>query len=266
MTPYSPEARFLMKLLEDRQWHDYGEIKSKLAAAIGPGKALRKYQERLDRRRERLGNNPMASEPSREEKIRFGQRLVADTVFQTSKKGMLEYNDNAGGYGRRHVRLKPGIEIPSESASGPITDEDDAPAQKTAEPPGEPEPVRSTADGVAALMEHVTAVRETMAEGCPRCGDQVWPGREEKHAQWHRDIDAMDEPEEQIVAEVVAKAPPRPAEEMALFSEEQVRSLVAEELNKALDGFQRGMQLWMSEQIDHMQKSACVLNALPRAS
>ncbi len=234
MTPFSGEAQTLFKLLSDRAWHEHSDIKERLARTVAPGKALRKYEDRIERRRELNSNAPMVTPPDQDEKIRFGQRLIADRVIQGLKRKYLEFDSNGGGFGRRMLRLKPEVEIPV-PLSRPLgatetvvqeREDDDA----DLDPAEAEEPAESPAEDVVSVADPVLA-----PAGAP-------------------------DPEAALLAEGVPAAEPF-KDEVALFSEPQVRRMIAEEVGKQLDGFQTGMQVWLSgllSDLDHR----CLLKEL----
>ncbi len=202
-TPFSTEVRTLFRLLEDRQWHDFRDIKERLANTVAPGKALRRYEDRLATRRERGGHAAMPSEPSEDEKIMFGQRLVADNTMQGLKRRWLDIDHEGGGFGRKAIRLKPGVEIQ----------------------PSSPMP--------SAPLSH--AEEDEL--------DEVFPEPQQ------RALDVLSGPAEVFEPDDADDDDDEPADtsEMALFSEVEVRKIVAQEVGQQLDAFQRGMQEWLTE-------------------
>lgn len=279
MTPFSTEVRTLFRLLEDadgnRRWHDFREIKERLATTVAPGKALRRYEERLSKRRERGGHAPMVNDVSEDEKVLYGQRLIADNVIQAIKRRWLDVEHNGGGYGHKMIRLKPEVKIP---ASNPTTnlpggaeepwddgdgeagteEPDDSlePAEDALEPAedalGEPPPVYATGPPPMTRRQR-HAARQPFV--CRECGVMVPdPAQhEEFHAQFVR-RDAL--------AEAGPPEPTPPAShDVALFSESQVRRIIAEEVGLQLDAFQSGFQNWLVEFMSDPEHT-CLLRTL----
>ncbi len=97
--PMSSEARFLLKLLADGQWMPLAEVKTRLAAAVAPGKALRRYDRGEASRQLRFG--PRAGpELSDDEKIASGQKSIATDTINSLKLRYIELRDDEEGIGR----------------------------------------------------------------------------------------------------------------------------------------------------------------------
>lgn len=80
MTPMSPEAQMLYRLLADGGWHRAETIREQLAATIAPGKALRRYRAR-QASRERSGRAVI--EHTEPEAIAMGQNEIAANAMRT---------------------------------------------------------------------------------------------------------------------------------------------------------------------------------------
>ncbi len=261
MTPFSTEVRTLFRLLEDRGWHDWREIKERLAATVAPGKALRKYEERLTKRRDRGGHAPMPNDLSEDDKILYGQRLLADAAMQGIKRRWLEVEHNAGGFSMKMVRLQPGVEIPDQPRDGTISgaeepDDDEDEQELTEEPDEELGDVLSGPREVFADRPPETSRRGLAAAArpysCGECGTYVPDPK--THADFHAQFVRRD-----LIDEV--PPPPLPREEMALFSETEVRAILAQEVGLQLDAFQTGMQQWLLEFLGDSDR-ACLLRSL----
>lgn len=142
-TPWSPDVRALIRLLEDYGWHDYKEVVERLAEKMPPGRALRRYEERVAYRRERNGTTRYLSSPEEDEKILYGQRVLANVAFNSLRRRYLDIRvDDAG---RKQIRLRPGA-VPAPAQTDP-----DRPGGT----PGTPEPFQEPTDERAGADEPV---------------------------------------------------------------------------------------------------------------
>jgi hypothetical protein len=265
-TPPSDDSRTLFKLLSDGEWHGYTEVRDALARTVPPGRAIRKYEERLAYSREFLtGANGPQKNPTEDEKIELGQRACAQRII-TSWKGR---GVQARGEGsEKQVRMKPGfrtwgVDTPAGNESGPG---DPGPTEVTPEPveaadgelsqpqvPSvESEPVQAAAETAA---EDFIAPREpyeppvptpvTPAESdpyawpspkvsaedlpeCPECGLGVI--NQSRHDEWHASMKQLAE-----------------RSEMALLDENAMRTLLGDVMGLVLDKFQDGMVGYLEE-------------------
>ena len=80
-TPPTDDTRQLFKLLADGGWHSYEEIRDEIARAVPPGRALRKYQERIDYARKQKGDPEYDTDLSEDDRIYYGQRSCAQIVI-----------------------------------------------------------------------------------------------------------------------------------------------------------------------------------------
>lgn len=271
MTPFSTEVRTLFRLLEDpsgdRRWHDFRDIKERLANTVAPGKALRRYEERLAKRRERGGHAPMVNEVSEDEKILFGQRLIADNVIQAIKRKWLDVEHNGGGFGHKMVRLKPDVKVPPSHPTTTLPGGSEEPWDdgEGDEVPEEPDEADEPAEDVLAGPRTAYAtepppltVRQRQAAtqpySCRECGVLVpEPAvHEEFHAQFVR---------RDAIAEAVPEPTPPVNRDVALFSEAEVRGIIASEVGLQLDAFQSGFQTWLTEFMSDPEHT-CLLRTL----
>jgi hypothetical protein len=104
-TPPSDDTLRLFKLLEDNEWHPYHVIKGKIAEKVPPGRAIRRYQDRLKQSRElrQPVNEVIRTE---DEQIRLGAMQCAQVVL-TSWKGKGIMVRGEGEF--KQVRMKPGF-------------------------------------------------------------------------------------------------------------------------------------------------------------
>lgn len=197
-TPMSVEAKILLKLLDDGQWHPLTDISAALAASIAPGKALRRYQARVNAREVIEGRPRRTPEPAEDEQIAFGQRILANTAINSLKKRHIELVDTTDG---RMVHRR--AEVVS-SAPPKVEKLPDA------EPQAPPEPAYTVAESYT----------------CSRCG--MWIVNHAQHENFHAEHD-----------------PPAPPMDMAFFNRDQVAAIVREEVQRALDEYQTGMQRFL---------------------
>lgn len=108
-TPPSDDTRTLFKLLADRDWHPYEEIRDALAATVAPGRAIRKYEERLEASRKfhKAGSpQTLSAELTEDEKIFYGQRAFAQITISSWKgRGIMQRVEND----KKEIRIKPGF-------------------------------------------------------------------------------------------------------------------------------------------------------------
>lgn len=106
-TPPSDETRSLFKLLGDREWHRYEDVLNDLAATVPPGKAVRRYEDRLIASREFRGDNKTEIVLSETEQIELGARAIAQTTISSWKgRGIIQRGDSRE---EKEIRIKPGF-------------------------------------------------------------------------------------------------------------------------------------------------------------
>lgn len=106
-TPPSDETKMLFKLLSDREWHRYEEIHLALAHTIPPGKALRRYENRLQASRGFRGDNKTDIVLSETEQIDLGQRGIAQATISSWKgRGIIQRGDGP----TKEIKIKPGFQ------------------------------------------------------------------------------------------------------------------------------------------------------------
>jgi hypothetical protein len=187
-TPPSDDSKMLFRLLADGQWHPYHEIKAGVANAVPPGRAIRRYQDRLRQSRE-LRNQPASGEilRSEDEQIRLGAMSAAQ-VAMTSWKGRGIMVRGEGQF--KEVRVKPGFSLygtengeePGAEAQEPgkegeglpeVPPSDSEPSEERPDPveaPSEFQPDPQPAEPVVAALDPEVAVIEPdlIAEPIPQ--------------------------------------------------------------------------------------------------
>ncbi len=107
-TPPSDDTIMLFKLLADGKWHDYEEIRDRIMASIPPGRALRKYDERIAYARKAKGDPYYDTEATEDERIYYGAKQCAQIVITSWKNRGLMYS---GTGPNKQIRMKPGIKV-----------------------------------------------------------------------------------------------------------------------------------------------------------
>lgn len=260
-TPPSDDSRTLFKLLSDGEWHAYTEVRDALARTVPPGRAIRKYEERLAYSREFLtGANGPQRTPTEDEKIELGQRACAQRII-TSWKGR---GVQARGEGKdKEIRMKPGfqtwgVETPATAkddgnVEGPTEatpDAFEAPDDELSKAPTALPAPEAAQDAVAGSGDWIAAqdpyahppkppesdpyawpspkvVAEELPE-CAECGLGVI--NQSRHDEWHAGMKQLAE-----------------RSEMALLDETAMRTLLGDVMGLVLDRFQDGMVGYLEE-------------------
>lgn len=110
-TPPNDDTKTLFRLLVDRQWHSYVEIRESIAKTVPPGRARRRYEQdyRHNRKTRRLHHNDPDPEPrkSLDEQIDIGQRACARAIISSWKRaGAILQRGNDNG---REIRVRDGF-------------------------------------------------------------------------------------------------------------------------------------------------------------
>lgn len=108
-TPPSDESKLLFKLLIDRDWHSYEEVKAQIARTVPPGRALRKYRTDFNSYASKLPggrNTNYEGSKSEDEKIQIGKNSVAGTTISAWKRSgaLIERGERKG----RQIRVRKG--------------------------------------------------------------------------------------------------------------------------------------------------------------
>lgn len=260
-SPMSEESKALLRMLADGQEHRLAEVLSRLAEAIAPGRALRKYEERASNYHAKYGERKSA-ELSDDQKITSGQRYLAKRAVNSMKVNYIVITETATG---PMVKLRPGVEIPSfpklergeEEPAGAESSEfvekpliateaisevsngvqrgsdSDIPKGEDADLGDDPEWIDG-GNSVGTAAEPVSELPAGLPQ-CDLCG--MYVSNAEQHEAFHRKYPGY----EREVQRSKGATPPA----CAFFSEDQVRAIVHAEVGRALDEFQQGMQRWL---------------------
>lgn len=271
-TPPSDDTRTLFKLLADQDWHTYESVRDALAATVPPGRALRKYEERLKASRSFRKIVDHQTTLTEDEQIFYGARACAQVTISSWKgRGIIQRVSPQGG---KEIKIKPGfrawgldpVDQPVEPASeaqdpvsGAVPTPEVPPADSDASEPsrqGEttvsrdegPEPVavgdfrlqerpgQSAAVPDSAEEVHAESslsVTASELRTCEECGLAV--ADQTLHDRWH-------ERQKQSLLE----------QPMALFDEVTLRTLIEGILAKSLDHFQLGLQEYLDQQFSQV--------------
>lgn len=273
-TPPSDDTRMLFRLLSDNLWHSYEEIRDKLAATVPPGRALRKYEERVEYARKYKGDPGYDTTASESTRIFLGARACAQIVITSWKGRGIQQQGSATN---KQIRVKPGFTSWGLEHEGvPIPGSGDSGGAET---PAEPPDEASESEPVVELTPEQDAALEAVYDAAMRRvhGEDDTPAEEPVIDLGFMSLPpivvdvpvvadgetspSVVEPEvvEETVPVSVKPAVPTPSEptpqrnEMALFSESEIRHLMQEEIAKALDAFQAGMRLYLDEQFEQLR-------------
>lgn len=297
-TPPNDDTKLLFRLLADGEWHSYEEVRSAIAARVPPGRALRKYEERIEYKRKYKNQSGYDTNLSEDERIFFGARACAQIVITSWKGRGIDFTGTAEN---KQIRRKPGFktwgvdslpddpvepeiargdtEVP-ESDSVASEPEGEAAQEPTrwecALPPDNPHPAHgmcpgvqerkpgpevypeATDEDVAEVLRRIELDKSESPEPeppslpvtaaplmhCAECG--LWMLDQDKHRAWH-----------------IAVTEQKDRDDMALFSESDVRNLIEEIVAKQLDKFQVGMQGYLAAQFAQLEGTLAVLAGLP---
>lgn len=117
-TPPSDDSKTMFRLLADNQWHEYQQLRDAIAATVPPGRALRKYQERLSSSRKVHQTANPTPELSEDEQIQYGARACAQIAISSwVGRGVIRKVEN----GLKYIKIKPGFK--TYGIQVPVTDE-----------------------------------------------------------------------------------------------------------------------------------------------
>lgn len=108
-SPPTEESKALFKILVDvedtTQWRSYEEVRDALSSTVAPGKAFRRYQDRLTKERKRRGSDDTETPLSDQAQIFYGARDVAQATISSwsSRGGLL----NDGKKDGRRIKINP---------------------------------------------------------------------------------------------------------------------------------------------------------------
>jgi hypothetical protein len=298
-TPPSDDSRTLFKLIADGSWHPYEEIRDRIAATVPPGRALRKYQERVAYARQYKNDPSYDTSASEDERIYLGAKACAQIAITSWKGRGVQYS---GDGPNKQIRIKPGFKSwgleaegvgqptpeASEGSEPGVEGADEAQQQEArdwqsllaAEEARDPKSAFwDVVEGRRAQYNQLTqqyfrSLEQGDAPNRPRPLLRIEPEVRELSAEEDQEAQRMfgppeatdsEQPGEEL--EPVKEPPPIPQErpldraEMALFNESEIRDLVAQEVAKQLDGFQGGMQEYLAEQFDQVRAQIAAAKA-----
>lgn len=288
-TPPNADSLELFKLLVDRQWHSYVQVRDAIAIKVPPGRALRRYED--NRRNEksfknRHHNDPLPP-PSRKpeaEQIEIGQRSCAQSAITSWKRAgaLLQRGFNEG----REIKVRDGFTswgIPGFEPGPEDEDPGSGSLGVTEVPPSDSEPPESersrperpSADAgefVAALEPEMAPVERERkpVPATRRAAEDVKP------------VQDLVEVPDALSPNGGLLAPLKSAEwcelcgltvgnwtlhdqwhreqnkgdtpgEMALLNESQLRDLLSSVVVDALDQFQVGLEGYMNQQFAQLE-------------
>lgn len=297
-TPPNDDTKTLFQILADGEWHNYEEVRDAIAASVPPGRALRKYEERVEYKRKYTNDPSYDTDASEDDRIFYGARACGQVVITSWKGRGVDFTGTAGN---KMIRKKPGFStwgiehapndpkepeeaqgVPRVPPDGPEPSEPDA--QLPEEPPDDAPESGLTPQQLADLEnregEFLKVVQDdeqweleqpdwdaptggglpaptgdglappsqsVRMEDLPHCGDcGLWIVDRAKHQSWH-----------------LAVSEPKGRDDMALFSESDVRRLVEEIVSKQLDAFQVGMQGYLTGQFSQLEGRIAALTYVP---
>jgi hypothetical protein len=298
-TPPSDDSRTLFKLIADGSWHPYEEIRDRIAATVPPGRALRKYQERVAYARQYKNDPSYDTSASEDERIYLGAKACAQIAITSWKGRGVQYS---GDGPNKQIRIKPGFKSwgleaegvgqptpeASEGSEPGVEGADEAQQQEArdwqsllaAEEARDPKSAFwDVVEGRRAQYNQLTqqyfrSLEQGDAPNRPRPLLRIEPEVRELSAEEDQEAQRIfgppeatdsEQPGEEL--ESVEEPPPIPQErpldraEMALFNESEIRDLVAQEVAKQLDGFQGGMQEYLAEQFDQVRAQIAAAKA-----
>ncbi len=263
-TPPSEESMVLFKLLSDGQWHRYLDVLEHIARTVPPGKAIRKYEEKIEYKR-RIRNDPHYDTPASEsERIEYGARHLARVAINSwrERHALMQRGEKP----ETELRLKPGFKLWGvdsedgeeaqsvvEGSGVPSPTPGDSEGLEAAAGPAEEVPATSAAEvaGIADLLPPEPVEQEpsppevpspsVIAEGglpsCEQCGLPV--ADEAIHKLWHEAHDPLDE------ASLL--------EQVQVFDSERLVTLLGDMVDRKLDRFQSGMEAWLRMQFVQLE-------------
>lgn len=107
-SPPSEDSVQLFKLLADGRWHRYLDVRDKLALKVAPGRALRKYDERLKHLRVTRNDPKYQTANSEDDRIMYGARMCAQQCITSWKERKRGLEQRGSGNGRE-IRVEPGF-------------------------------------------------------------------------------------------------------------------------------------------------------------
>lgn len=154
----SDEARTLLKLIADGEWHPYAPVVDAVCATVPPGKAYRRYQAVTSNRR--LHNGPRKGpELTEDEQIRSGRRAIVTDLVSSLRKRYVEIRDTDDG---REIRRRAEI-VPVARPARRRAADDARPRPEPAPEYEPPPPPSSDADPTQGERDLVTGCEPAAA-------------------------------------------------------------------------------------------------------
>jgi hypothetical protein len=190
-TPPSDDSRTLFKLIADGSWHPYEEIRDRIAATVPPGRALRKYQERVAYARQYKNDPSYDTSASEDERIYLGAKACAQIAITSWKGRGVQYS---GDGPNKQIRIKPGFKSWGLEAEGvgqptPEASEGSEPAVEGGEQAQEQEVQEQEAQDwrslLAAQEKELQDWRSLLAAGQPDDRSVFWGVVEGRRAHYN---------------------------------------------------------------------------------
>lgn len=286
-TPPSDDTRILFKLISDGEWHEYSVVRDRLAMTVAPGRALRKYQERVDYARKYKQDPSYDTSATEDERIELGRRACAQITI-TSWKGRALQTQGEGP--QKMIRLKPGFKTWGVEFGGGSPDprpEDSEPSTVSGNTRNE----ASDFDGGLPDPDNPGIRRLEPVYEIPSGELVAEPGRSMTAVEILERLDGSGdgpladildprpdpgEPSQSVTVDGhwnVAAGAHGPTPHMAtstrpdtaLLSESEIRHVVGELIETALDKFQAGMQEYMESRFEQVNAHIGALR-MPRGT
>lgn len=298
-TPPNDDTKMLFRILADGDWHLYDDVRDKIAISVPPGRALRKYQERIDYARRYRQEPDYDTDASEDERIYFGARACAQIVITSWKGRGVEYQGEGTmkrirrivgfkTWGIEHLppdseaqepEKAPEVPDPTPEHSEP-SEPDAAPPDGPSEPDGWAELTNPDGEATVAVQHSPQHAEEQDAEQPIDAGFMSLPplvdtdGSAYDWSLSSRSVTSEEPPTCPDCGSLVIdlddhrafharyETPPdRP--EMALFAESEISDLFSGVLSKQLDDFQAGMQTWLIQQFAQLEARIQRLGSTP---
>lgn len=245
------ESKFVLRILGDREWHNYTDTLARLARAVAPGKAKQRYLQD-EALRERAHGPRTRPELDRDQMVASGQKTIAAKTVANLKKIYLEVREIEGV---KEVRIRPDVKVPGDAGFRdpsellpPSTVEAPEPPDPTPDTPETPEAATAPpVEPAVALLGSATGANAVDLSGaCHRCG--MWVANTTQHEEFH----ATDEGRPTRFKHV----PP----DVGFLSEKQLRGIVRSELYRSLrkrdgqDLLREAIQVVVADELSRFQK------------
>jgi hypothetical protein len=279
-SPISDDSKTLFRLILDGKWHRYDEIKEAIAKTVPPGRALRRYERQLQTSRAYHRRSEDQAPVSEDDKLLYGARTCAQNAISSWKERKAIIHRVEAG--TKWIKMKPGFEpwlLDSSIPRPQTTESGEEPGGLPEAPPGDSEPSEADPEGAQEaaalqpepqpppersaveeefdrLIDESSRGAEPEPESYPRLIDDPAPPSlsvimkelpscvacgllitdETRHANWHED-------QKQASA----------AQDVAIFDEVTLRTLLGDVMRLALDSFQAGMQGYLDHRFAEVE-------------